>query len=373
MKAQILQENLTKALVLASRFASTKAQLPVLGNILLSAKSNKLLICSTNLEISIVTWIGAKVEKDGDITVPARVITDLVTNLEPGTVNLESEKEILKISSPKFSFEVAGMNANDFPSVPQGLGKKSLILTKGDLVTAISKVLFATSIDETRPTLTGVLFIFKKNLSARAGELVLVATDGFRLSQVKLPLLSSLGADNVILPKGVLGELGRLSETEEKINLSFKKEENQVTFEIGDIILSSRTLEGSFPDYEKIIPKEPKVSVRTDKEEFLRAVKLASVFARDSANIVKIKILKDGLEISGESQSGSQKGKVDAKVEGKVELEIAFNFRFLEEFLHAARGEEIKIELSDADKPGVFTDTTDSDFLHLIMPVAIQG
>lgn len=369
MKLQVLQENLSKALVDASRFASIKAQLPVLGNIALSAKKTKLLISSTNLEISIATSIGAKVEEDGDITIPAKTITEAISNLPSGPVALESEKEQLKIKSQNFSLNTLGMNSSDFPSIPTSLDEKdSLVFSKEEFLSALSSVIFATSQDETRPVLTGVLFIFDKD------SLVLVATDGFRLSQRKIKLdeqKGKLDIDRLILPKSVLSEITRLSK--EEILFSYKKSDNQVLFGIGDSVVSSRVLEGSFPDFDKIIPKSSNTKILLDKEELLRAVKLASIFARDSANVVKLEVKKGVLSLSSESHtSGSQKGGVDAKVEGE-DIEIAFNYRFLEDYLNSVKGDEVKIEFSGSNAPGVFTDTEDSDYLHLIMPVRIQG
>jgi DNA polymerase-3 subunit beta len=376
MKLQALQENLSKALNIASRFTSVKAQLPVLSNILLSAKKNKLLISSTNLETSISLSIGAKVEKEGELTVPARVITDLVSNLASGSVTLEAKKEQLKISAQEFSSSVIGMNPADFPSVPRGVGKNPLNLSQKDFIDALDYVLFATSIDETRPVLTGVLLIFKE------GKLVLVATDGFRLSQKKMGIRGIKELQKIIIPKTVLAELGRLATDEERIKYSLRKEDNQVVFEISDTVLSSRIIEGEFPDFEKIIPKDSEIKVNLDREELLRAVKLASVFARDSANVVKVAVKKDSVVLSAESsQAGTQKTQVDAKIESsltktlntKEGFGIAFNYRFLEDFLNAVKGEEVQIELSSSNAPGIFTDPKDRDFLHLIMPVRIQS
>jgi DNA polymerase-3 subunit beta len=370
MKLQVLQENLSTALATASRFTSTRAQLPVLGNILLSGKKNKLLVSATNLETSISISVGAQIEKEGEITIPSRVITDIISNLPAGSVNLSVDKEQIKIEAQNFKSTISGMNSADFPSIPQVAGKDSIALEKESFLKALSQVSFAASIDETRPILTGILFIYKK------GELILVGTDGFRLSQKRIPMKGIQKAQNIILPKNVLNELLRLSTDEDEVKFSFKKADNQVVFGIGNTVLSSRILEGEFPDFEKIIPKSSKIKVRMDKEEFLRAVKLAAVFARESANVVKFNVKGDSVELSAESQvSGSQETKVDAKVSGltgKKGFEIAFNYRFLEDFLGAVKEDEIQVELSATNAPGVFTDPKDKDYLHLIMPVKIQ-
>ena len=368
MKLKVLQENLSKALSFSSRFANSRAQLPVLGNLLFSAKKTKLSISATNLEISVVTSVGAKTEKEGEITVPARVISDIVSNLPSGQIDLEVDKERLKIKAGNFQSVVSAMNSSDFPPVPQSADiKSSVLLPKEKFSEALSQVVFASSVDETRPILTGVLFVFEK------GALTLVATDGFRLSQKKIAIKNSGKGQKIVLPKGIVSEISRLSTEDE--NLVFSVREKQVVFSVSDIVLSSRVLEGEFPDFEKIIPKSSTISIYVDKEELLRAVKLASVFARESANIIKLSVLKDSIEISAESsQSGSQKTQVDARVETQEKgFEIAFNYRFLEEFLHAASGEEVKIDFSSPSSPGVFKDTKDPDFLHLVMPVRIQG
>jgi DNA polymerase-3 subunit beta len=362
MKLQILQEEFSKALNLASRFASSKAQLPVLGNILLSAKGSKLSISSTNLEISINIFIGAKIENEGEITVPAKTITDIVVNLNPGQITLTSKEESLKLVNSDFESIISGMNASDFPAIPKKLEKKDLSISKENLTDGLTQVLFAVSSDETRPILTGVLFVAKK------GELTFVSTDGFRLSQRKLKVDTVTKTFTSILPKSVLSELIRFT-SESDVDLFFDNTNNQVIFKLDNIILSSRILEGDFPDYQKIIPKDFVVNVVVDKEDLLRGVKLASIFARDSANIIKLNIAKNVLEISAESQlSGRQKTKIEANVEGE-DLEIAFNYRFLEEVLQVIEGEDVKIEFSGSSSPAVFRDTKITDFLHLIMPV----
>ena len=373
MKLTILQENLEKSIALASRFTSSRTQLPILGNVLLKASKTKLLIASTNLEISVSDAIGAKVEKEGDVAIPSRILAELIPNLPKETVNLEAQKEQLKISTPSFSSTVLGMNTSDFPKIPASVNKeKSIGLSQNTFSSALSKVLFAVSSDETRPILTGVLFAFGKD------GLILVATDGFRLSTIKLqnskiPKLQV----SFVIPRTILSELGRISEDE--ILLEFREKDKQVIFGVGDTVFSSRLLEGEYPDYEKIIPKTSNYKVTVEKEDLLRAVKLASIFARDNANILKLKTKNEELIISAESSAaGNQETKIEARidpepVEGKDPFEIVFNYKFLEDFINSVSGEEIVMEFSDIDKPGVFLDPSSPDYLHLIMPVKVQG
>lgn len=374
MKLQILQENLTKALSLASRFASSRAQLPILGNILLTADKSKFSVSSTNLEVSVVVHIGAKVTQEGSVSIPSKVITDLVGNLPKETLELTSEKERLKISSPGFSSSLLGMDATDFPNIPSMISKeKSITLPKDDFSGGIAQTVFAASIDETRPVLTGVLFVFAKN------SITLVATDGFRLSKKEIKtkeIKVAGGVGKIVIPKTILNEVVRMGDESGEIYFKFDEKEKQAVFGSNDVVISSRLIEGEYPDYEKIIPKSALVTVLIDKDEFLRAVKLAAVFARESANIVKIKLAEGSISVSAESgQSGSQETKVDAKVEiekGKG-FEISFNYRFLEDFIASVKGEEVKMEFTTSDKAGVFLDTSAPDYLHLIMPVRVQG
>ena len=374
MKLAILQENLEKSIALASRFTSSRTQLPILGNILLRASKTKLLIASTNLEISVSDAIGAKVEEEGEIAVPSKTFSELVSNLPKETVNLKSEKEQLNISTSSFSSTVLGMNTSDFPKIPASVNKKkSISLPKTIFSNALSKVLFAVSSDETRPILTGVLFTFNKE------GLTLVATDGFRLSLVKTNQLMNKSTNyQFVVPRTILFEIGRVSEDE--ILLEFREKDKQVVFGVGDTVFSSRLLEGTFPDWEKIIPKTSSYKVTVDKEDLLRAVKLASIFARDNANIVKLIIDKEQVIIKAESSAaGRQETKIEVKTEGfdpelaEGPFEIAFNYKFFEDFINSVSGEEIAMQFSETDKPGVFLDPSSPDYLHLIMPVKIQG
>lgn len=369
MKLKVLQPDFSKSLAIASRFASPKAQLPVLGNVLLLAKKNKLLLGATNLETSIFLKIGAQVEEVGDITIPAKVLADIVSNLPKEHIELISQKEKLKIVSPGNSLDVAGIISSDFPDIPQSIDDDTTALDTNLLIEALPQVLFSTSHDETRPVLTGVLVTINNE------ELSLVATDGFRLSR-KIISGSFKSKDvTMILPKSVLAELTRLVAENETVSFSLSEKESSCIFAIGDTILSSRILQGEFPNFSKIIPNSSRCTILVDKEEFSRSVKLASVFARDSANVVTFTIKNNELRIQSQSDKvGEQSGKIEAKVEGfsdKDELEIGFNYRFVEEFINSVKGESIQLKFIDSDTAGVFLDPGDKEYLHLIMPVKL--
>lgn len=367
MKFTSLQENLKNAVNITSHFISPKAQLPILGNILIKTDKSKIILSSTNLETSVSTSIGAKVEKEGEITVPGRTFSDVISNLSSGPIEIEVEKEQIKITSGTFKSNILGVNASDFPIIPNSIGKNSITLPKEMFIDGLNKTLFAVSNDETRPVLTGVLFVFKgKNLH-------LVSTDGFRLSQKTIKLEKEYEDQKIIVPKTILFEISKLGGSEE-ISFSFNKKDNQIIILSGETIFSSRIIEGEYPDFEKILPKSSVLSILIDKEDFEKAIKLASVFARESGNILKLSIKKDSLKVIAESSSsGNQETDLEVKVEKKSEfdggVDISFNFRFIEEVLRVIESDEVLIEFGGTNAPGKFIDSKDPNFLHLIMPI----
>lgn len=366
MKVQVLQENFARALTLCNHFVSSRAQLPVLANTALVASKTKLQIKATNLEISLSTAIGAKSEREGSITVPAKTLSDIINQLPKQAISLEADAEILKISTENFNGKLSGISINEFPQIPSNIEGEKISFKKNELLTSLSQVLFSASSDEARPILTGVL------CTKVDEQLVLVGTDGFRLSQKRIDIKKAGNLAKAIIPKTALAALSRIASDEEEISVQIKESENQVLFQSGESVLSSRIIQGEFPPFEKIIPKETRVKVSLDRVEFLRAVKLASVFARDGGFIGTFKITKDGLTIFAESsRSGSQEMQVEARVEGEP-LEILYNLHFVEEFLGVASGESIEMNLTDPSAPGVFKDLKDSNFLHLIMPVKLN-
>lgn len=375
MKIVVLQENFKKAVALSSHFVSQKAQLPILGNILLKTEKSKLILSSTNLETSVSTSIGAKVEKEGEITINGKTLNDVVTNLSSGNIEIEVEKEQVKLVSGSFKSKILGSNSSDFPKIPTSLDKKTFILNKSEFIDSLSKVLFSVSPDETRPILTGVLFVSDDS------TLYLVATDGFRLSEVKIKNKTKLPDFKIIIPKAVLNELSRTTEDGD-IEICFDKENNQIVFGIGDTVFSSRLIEGEFPDYGKIIPNTSICTVNIDKNELEKAIKLASVFARDSGNIIKLIIMptlrdkKEELIIKAESaNSGNQETSLEIRSEDPInsEINIMFNYRFIEEFLKVVEDDEIQMQVSDNNKASKFLDLKHPNFLHIIMPIKTQG
>ncbi len=375
MVLQVLQEDLSKVLATAIHFVNTRQTLPVLSNFLLTAEKTKLKIQATNLEMSLSVSIGAKVEIEGTVTVPAKAFLEIISNLNQGQLTLNLVKEQLKIESPGFKADIPTTPANDFPKVPENVDQKLAFPISSDvLLPTLSKILFATGSDETRPVLTGVLFIFDNEL------LSLVSSDGFRLSQKNISLLKKISEDKIhlIIPKSALLELIKLTGSTESVLFEPRISDKQLIIKVGEICLSSRLIEGNFPDFEKIIPKNTSTKILVDKNDLKRGVKLAAVFAREAGNVIKLKVKKSSLEIESENgKIGKENYEAEAKVEitaaGTNDLEISFNYKFIEDFLNSVTGTDIEIKLIDGASPAIFVDPKDEGFLHLIMPVKVQN
>lgn len=370
MKFKILQDDFSKYLNTALRFTNSKMQLPVLGNILLKTEKGRLYIKATNLETSVVITAGAKVESEGEITMPARVIAEIVANLNAGQIDVEVDKEKMAISNANFKSVISGMNTSDFPKIADKISTNSIQMSSQELSQTLRNVLPAVSSDETRPILTGVLVVLDKNGATFVG------TDGFRLSKKTVKLQNNEETRRFVLPKNTIAEIVRLSSDSENVDFALKESDNQVVFAFPNLVLASRIIDGEFPDFERIIPKQSEITVKCDKEEMLRAVKLASIFARESANVIKISFPGDGLHIQAESsKSGSENFNLEAKIEGAISkgFTIAFNYRFVEEFLTITSSDEVVFKLNDANSPSVFLDPQDAGFLHIIMPIRLQS
>ena len=284
MKLSCLQENLSKGLGIVGRAVPSRTTMPILGNVLLATDHGQLKLAATNLELSIVHWVGARVETDGALTVPARNFIDLVSSLPPDQVDLTMDESALslalKCGTVKASFR--GINADEFPVVPEPEQGDGFAVEAGDLRKGLSQVTFAASTDESHPVLTGVLAEFENS------TLTLGAADGFRLSMRQIPLIHPVPtAFSVIIPARALSELQRIiGSQEEPVNISTTHPHNQILFQLSDTVLNSQLIDGNFPDVRRIIPASHSTRVVLGREEILQACRRAAIFARDVANIV---------------------------------------------------------------------------------------
>jgi len=368
MELEVLQENLSKVLSSIGRIIPSRAQLPILSSILLETDKGRLKTSATNLETGASYWLGAKIEKEGKTAIPAKILTEFILSLPPDKISLSLQEGILTVKSGSYSATFACLPSEEFPPLPRAQEKEILAPPVKNFLEAISQVVFSAAQDEGRPVLAGVKIFEEEGL-------VLAATDGFRLS-VKKIIGEKTGLERpLIIPARTLAEVGRImAETkEEKLGISQTKEGNQIIFSFKDAEVISRLIEGEFPDFNKIIPSSFTTKALLDKEKFSRAVRLAAIFSRGEANIVKLKFEKGSLTISANApQVGGNKSVIEANIEGEGG-EIAFNFRFLLDFLSSVSQEEITFEMTGPLAPGVLKPVGDESFLHLIMPVRLQG
>lgn len=368
MKITILQENLIRALTRTQHVAGGKVQLPILSHVLLSAKENIFHIVATNLETTIRISAGVKVEEEGDICVPARLLTEFVNTLPKGNVSLKTEKEILTIVGGRSRATIPGAVSTEFPPVPEIQEHTGEDIDKEKLAKALSDVLFSAATDESRPLLTGI------KIEKTEDGTVLAATDGYRLS-VKTLLGIFFSDSSLVIPARALHEVLKMSqeEKEEKSVRLTETIDGQLQFLVGETSISTRKIEGDYPNYRKIIPASFSTQAVIDTEEAAKAVKSAAIFARDSAGIIKIAISPEGISVSANTpQVGENTVEADADVSGNGG-EVAMNSRFLLDFLNNYSGENLQLEMTGALNPVVFRNPEDNTCLHIIMPVRIQA
>ena len=333
MKLSCLQENLARGLSVVSRAVAARSTLPVLSNVLLATDQSRLKLSATNLEMGVNCWIGAKVEDEGAITIPTRLLSDFVNSLPPEPISMElnPRSQTLALRCARYDANIKGIDAQEFPLILTIAEDDTVDLDVATLRHMIEQVAFAAATDESRPVLTGVL------ASLSDSGITLAAADGFRLSVSSATIAQETKRPiSVIIPARALQELARISaEQQEPIQMTVSANRNQVFFHMQDIDVLSQLVEGSFPDYKAIIPKAHNTRTVVNTAEFLKAVQLASFFSRDSANIIKLQIeapneLGGGqLTIAGTSADlGDNVSQIDATVDGQS-ARIAFNAKYL--------------------------------------------
>ncbi|MCW5883310.1 MAG: DNA polymerase III subunit beta [Anaerolineae bacterium] len=375
MRVTVKQEHLARGLDIVSRAVSSRSTLPILGNILLATDGGRLRLSATNLEIGINCWIGARVDDEGATTVPARLFTDLVKSLPPDQVSLEyvERNKTLNLRCMRDEAHIKGIDAADFPTVPTYEENGGLQLDADTFRQMVEQVSFAAAVDDSRPILTGVSAKFEPN------KLTLAATDGFRLSVRTAELEHGLAQPlNVIIPARALAELARIAaDQEEPIAVSIARNRNQILFHLANVDLVSQLIDGNFPDYNQIVPKSHNTRAVVDTRAFLAAAKRAALFARDGANIIRVKLEPgEGSELGQMTVSavsteyGDNVSQVDAAIEGQS-LEIAFNAKYLQDALSVMDAQQVNVEMGTPSSPGVFKPPS-GDFTHIVMPMHIS-
>ncbi|VAW31701.1 DNA polymerase III beta subunit [hydrothermal vent metagenome] len=373
MKISCLQENLAKGLNVVSRAVSTRSMLPVLANVLLETDNGRLKLSATNLEVVVTAWIGAKVEEEGAITIPARTFSDFVGALPQDQVDLtlNEQTQTIHIACARTEANIKGIDAQEFPLVPKPDEENRIRVETAVLKQMISQVALAAATDDTRPTLTGVSTHFEDS------KMLMAATDGFRLSlrsahipgHVEKPI-------DIIIPARALLELVRISGNDDDvIYISLPEGRNQVVFDLGNVVLVSQLINETFPDYTPIIPKNSLTRTIMSTAEFRKACKTAEIFAREASHTARIRI-EPGDELSPGSaviaatsaETGDNVAQIDANVDGEA-IEIAFNVKYMTDVLNVIDTPQVALETTNPTEPGVIKPVGDNDFVHIIMPM----
>jgi DNA polymerase-3 subunit beta len=370
MNVSVMQENLARGLGIVSRAVSSRATLPVLANVLLKTDNAGLKLTATNLEIGINCWVPGKVEAEGEITVPAKLLTDLVASLPNQRIDLQlsAKDRTLKVTCGGSRSSIKGIDADEFPVVAAIGDAPATSVDARALREALGEVVFAAATDESRPILTGVL------TKLSGDQMTLAAADNYRIAVRSLVMAQPVAAEtSIVVPGRSYAELMRiLPDAEQPIEITITPNKSQVLFHVEGIDLVSRLIEGQFPNYEPVIPTAHTSRAVIDREAFLAGARRASIFARDSANIVKVELSGDGTnEISITAHAadvGDNADALEASVEGQ-QTTIAFNARYLIDVLANLGADEAALELSGPRAPGVIRGIGKADYVHVIMPV----
>ncbi|MCL4353713.1 DNA polymerase III subunit beta [Patescibacteria group bacterium] len=368
MKTTFILQDIQKSIPFLNHALSSRSVMPILTNVLIETKGNELRMSTTDLEIGAEIKIQTRGEIDGKALLPARPLFELLGFL-PGTksATMQIQEKSLVLTTDRTKSVFQTQNPDEFPNLYEKKGKKITVLTEETIQKELAKVVFASSADSSRPALSGVL------VKTQDSGITLAATDGFRLSLKKIKAASEgQGDKGIIVPSRVFREVLMFKDGGD-VSVFVSNETNQIIFSQEGRTLVGKLIDSKFPDYEKIIPADAETRITLDRDELQKAVKASAIFAREANGMIRFSIRKEWVEISANTPSiGENRVEVEARTEGE-ENEIAFNPRYVLELLSNIDEEEIVFEMTGPLNPGVFKIKDDPTFLHLIMPIRVQG
>ena len=371
MKVEILKENLKSGLSVVEKIVGKNFSLPILDNVLISAEDNFLSLTSTDLETAIKIWVLTKIIKKGKVVVPAKFLSSFVSLLPNEKILLEEKKQGLYVECKNFKNQVQGFNPEDFPIIPEFKDAEVLEIDNKKFCNGLSGIVDIASPSQSRPEISGIYFIFSKNL------LKIVATDSFRLAEKTIILESPVKRDfSFILPQKPTKEIiSILGDKEGKVKIFFSA--NQIMFEFpmkeidhAQVEIISRLIDGEYPNYEEIIPKKFKTHIIVKRDEFLNQIKAASLFS-GKINEIKIKINEEKKEVevfAQDSDIGESKSSIIAKIEGEP-IEVSFNHKFLIDGLLNIKSSEVLFEMSKEEGPCILKPVGDASYIYVVMPI----
>jgi DNA polymerase-3 subunit beta len=364
MKVSLLQQNIDIGLSITSRVIASTNSLPILGNVLINTSNGSIELQATNLELSVKYSLPAKIEEEGNVSVPARLLFDIIHSLADDKIQLSSDKDNLNIRSDGFNSVINGLSATDFPKIPQINTTNSIELSTSELISSLEEVLPAVSLDESRPILAGILFKTSNNL------LTLAATDSYRLAENKLKIKLEKEI-SIIIPYRAINELIRITSilNPEKIIINFT--ETEIIFEVGQAQIISQIIEGQYPQYAKIIPEKSITKALVNKSDLTRCIKLASLFSRENAHSIELEIGNKDIKINSQAADiGTNSSSIECKIEGKP-LKINVNAKYLLDAISAIKQEKLQLGFSGKLDPCVLKPDGKfhSEYIHIIMPL----
>jgi DNA polymerase-3 subunit beta len=376
MRLLCLQENLNKGLSIVSRAVPSRTTLPVTQNVLITTDNGKIKLVTTNLEIAISTWVGAQIEDGGSVAVPAKLLSELVSSLPSEQISISNSNNStgIEINCDKFNSQVNGTNPDDFPPIPTVNADVVATIDSKVFQDAITRVSVAAATDESRPVLTGI------KMELDGDNFTLAGADGFRLAVFKGKLLEKISEKyDFILPSRSLQEINRIIvDQDEPITFSVTPSKNQAMFKLSNVEIVTQLVQGTFPNYSQLIPESFQTRTEVPVEEFQRAAKTASVFARDGSGILRLHINSPENEnpeklsiLSRSEEVGENESQIEAKVEGE-DSKIAFNSKYLTDVLSVIKEEKVVIETTSPSSPGVIKPLGQENYIHVVMPMFVQ-
>ncbi len=365
MKIVCTQENLARSISLVSKSIGKDANLPVLANLLIEAKKGIIKIAATNLEIGTICLVRGKIEKEGSITIPAQLLQSYMASLPNNNVELFTEANVVKIVCGSYSGEINGIVASEFPLIPKIDCESFCSVNSGVLKGALDKVVFSAARDEMRPEISGVF------LNTRDNEMRLAATDSYRLSEVTINLAKKDGKEaTMVVPATTMQVLSSILE-EGASEIEMFAMENQVKFIADNVILVSRLVEGQYPDYLKIIPKDFTTTLEIHKGDFIKAIKTTSLFSKTDTNELRLDAssLRKEISLSAESgHVGKNITKLACGFAGK-DVKIVFNSKYLLEGLNSIDSEAVLMKMLGDSGPGMIVGKGQSGHFYIVMPI----
>jgi DNA polymerase-3 subunit beta len=374
MQLNCLQENLSHGLGVVQRAVATRTTLPITQHVLLATDQGRLKLSATNLEIAISTWVGAEIQEEGEVTVPARLLTDFINSLNKQTMSVKttSPGKGIEVKGDRVDATINGADAAEFPPIPSVDNGIATRIDAKAIRDAIHQVVLAAAAEDSRPVLTGV------NIELDGDKLTLAAADGFRLAVHRTTVLDAVSEKlSIIVPARTLQEVERLIEGDDPIDMLVTPQKSQVLFRLKNVEIVSQLIQGTFPNYSQLVPQDHTTRVVVDLAELQRATRTASIFAKDGSGIIRIQMTpgtggSGTVTISSRAEElGDNTGEIEAEVEGS-EGKIAFNSRYLSDVLAVLGKDKVAMEMTTSSSPGVIRPVDNDNYIHVVMPMFVQ-